>query len=147
MTTQAQSAIAFVQQLLDENLLAEWFSDIPDVDVEKTSDDLLRIAFDDGSAIAIDHQTMTASAQAPQTMAASAQAWVITAFNAESLYAYGTQDQVGEYLGLLNCWGRANLYEATGIPEDEVPEHPATWVDLTDPETQDWLTYALEMLN
>jgi hypothetical protein len=81
-----------------------------------------------------------------QAQSAIAQAWIITAFNAESLYAYGTQDQVGEYLDLLN-WGReVNHYGATGIPDPEVPEHPATWVDLTDPETQEWLAYSLEIL-
>jgi hypothetical protein len=83
---------------------------------------------------------------ATQAQSAIAQAWIITAFNAESLYAYGTQDQVDQYLDLLNC-GRANHYEATGVPEDEVPEHPATWVDLTDPETQEWLAYSLEALS
>jgi frataxin-like iron-binding protein CyaY len=49
--TQAEKHYQFVEELFEADQVLERFNEIEDIDYDKTSDDLLILAFDDGSKI------------------------------------------------------------------------------------------------
>ena len=49
--------------------------------------------------------------------------WQLSAYNAESIYVYGTEEKMRLYNDYLNKYRDVNLYEFEIVPENEITDN------------------------